>query len=233
MSVNFTISQLAGGRSTAHTVTNIIPGQTGLTISGPSSLTVYSQAASNFNNWLLNSSVTITATVTLGMSIGTFNGTIEYPTQNLVQGIVYFTISSTGSTGSVTHSFSHSCTSSTCPFLYLTVWDNFTTGPTPLSFTGTVTTNSTHGWTHAHVRHRANVRRFGRLYGSQRRYRGEHYGTLDLARGRYRHYLQCGDVADRKLGRDDDWLHLRHVLCDLYLSPAEPPAKPGARRFVL
>ncbi len=150
VSVNFTISQLAGGRSTAHTVTNIIPGQTGLTISGPSSLTVYSQAASNFNNWLLNSSVTITATVTLGMSIGTFNGTIEYPTQNLVQGIVYFTISSTGSTGSVTHSFSHSCTSSTCPFLYLTVWDNFTTGPTPLSFTGTVTTNSTTGG-HTHT----------------------------------------------------------------------------------
>jgi hypothetical protein len=150
VSVNFTISQIAGGRSTPLTVTNTIPGQTGLTISGPSSLTVYSQAASNFNNWLLNSSVTITATVTLGMSVGTFTGTIEYPTQNLVQGIVYFTTSITGSTGSSTHSFSHSCTSSTCPFLYLTVWDNFTTGPTPLSFTGSVTTNSTTGG-HTHT----------------------------------------------------------------------------------
>ncbi len=154
VSVNFTIVQHVSGllkpnsAPAWHNVT--IPGQTGLTISGPSTLTVYSQTADNFNAWWLNTSVTITANATLGMSIGSVTGTIAFSTQ-AVGGMVYFTTSGTGATGSsITNSFSHSCTSSTCPFLYIEVFDNATAGPTPLSFSGTVTTNSTTGG-HTHT----------------------------------------------------------------------------------
>jgi hypothetical protein len=49
---------------------------------------------------------------------------------------------------SVTHTFSHSCSTSTsCPYLYVTVWNNWTTGgrggPASVSVAGTVYSNIT------------------------------------------------------------------------------------------
>jgi flagellin-like protein len=158
VSVNFTITQVPGGRSTVLTVTNAIPGQTGLTISGPSSLTVYSQAASNFNGWLLNTSVNVLATATLGMGVGTATGSISFSTQNLVTGIIYVTTSSTGSTASTVPKapatgFSHTCAAA-CPYLYVTVWDNYTTalgGPATVTFSGVAWANTTSGGPHTYT----------------------------------------------------------------------------------
>jgi FlaG/FlaF family flagellin (archaellin) len=145
--VNFTISQLAGVRAVPFYVNTTIPGQTGLTISGPSSLTVYSQSSYNFNTWLLNSSIQITAKATLGSGVGSATGSIAFQTPNYVNGSAYITSSSTGALSSSTHSLSHSCSTSTsCPYLYLTVWNNWTTargGPASLSFSGTVYSNIT------------------------------------------------------------------------------------------
>jgi hypothetical protein len=151
VSVNFTITQVVGGRpsSTPLTLTTIIPGQTGQTISGPSTLTVYSQTLFNFNSWIFNSSVVVNATATLGQSVGSATGNIVFSTPNLIQAIVYFTTSSSGSTGSETNSFSHSCGS--CPYAYAEIWDNYTAalgGPATVTVSGVAWANTTTGTTH-------------------------------------------------------------------------------------
>jgi hypothetical protein len=145
--VNFTISQVPGGRSSTLYANTTIPGQTGLTVSGPSSLTVYSQTSYNFNTWLLNSSVQITATVTLGSGVGTATGSISFPTQNLLAVMVYVTTSSSGATSGIENHFSHSC-SPTCPYIYAEIWDNFTAGPTTVTVSGLAWANTTTGTTH-------------------------------------------------------------------------------------
>lgn len=151
VSVNFTVSQTPGGRTSTTIVSNLIPGQTGLTITGPSTLTVYSQTAYDFNSWLLNTSVTITANATLGQSVGSATGTISFQTQNLAATSVYVTTSGSGALPAE-HTFSHTCTPTTnCPYLYVEVWNNYTTalgGPADLYFSGTEYTNSTaHSYT--------------------------------------------------------------------------------------
>lgn len=100
----------------------------GLTISGPSTVTVYSSMPPTFSNWIFNSSVVVRASATL-VGIATREGTTTFTTENLVQGIVFSTLSS----------FSHTCTT-TCPFLNVTVWDNWSTA---ITFAGTVWANGT------------------------------------------------------------------------------------------
>ncbi len=149
--VNFTVTQLAGGRSTSLSGPGTtIGGQSSITVSGPATVTVYSNA-SGFISWLLNSTVKITATATLGQSVGTGTGSISFVTQNLVTGIVYVTTSSAGAIGNVVPKspatgFSHTCTAATCPYLYLDVWDNYTTalgGPATVTFSGVEYANAT------------------------------------------------------------------------------------------
>jgi len=146
--VNFTILQAAGGH--AKLVKTTIPGQTGQSITGPSSVTVYSQPSSNFNGWVSNSTVTVYANATVVNGVGKASGSLSFAVANPgLTGIVYFTTGSTGGT-THTHSFSHSCGSGSCPFLYLTAWDNYSAGPGSLTISGVVTTNSTTGG-HSHT----------------------------------------------------------------------------------
>jgi FlaG/FlaF family flagellin (archaellin) len=147
VSVNFTLSQVPGGVSTTLYVNTTIPGQTGLTISGPSSLTVYSQSSYNFNTWLLNSSVQITAKATLGSGVGTATGSISFSTQNLLSTMVYVTTSSSGAVSGTEKSFSHSC-SPNCPYIYAEIWDNFTAGTSTVTVSGLAWANTTTGTTH-------------------------------------------------------------------------------------
>jgi flagellin-like protein len=102
----------------------------GLKISGPSTLTVYSSAPATFTAWLFNSSVSVQASATL-TGIGSGNGTTTFTSANLVQGVVFSTLSN----------FAHSCTNA-CPFLNLTVWNNWTVA---IKFSGTVWANGSAG----------------------------------------------------------------------------------------
>jgi hypothetical protein len=145
--VNFTVAQTPGGWATNSGPSATILGQTG-TVSGPSTITVYSQASS-FDSWLLNTSVVITATAKLGDGVGSATGSATFNTQNLAATAVYITSSSSGALPTE-NSFSHSCTPTgrtiTCPYLYTEVWDNYTTalgGPGTIYFSGTEYTNST------------------------------------------------------------------------------------------
>lgn len=141
--VNFTVSQVPVGRVTPTAFNTTVTGQTGTTVSGPGSVTVYSKTA--FGAWLLNSTITLLAQAHL-VGVGTGNGTDTFasPPAPQVNGLVYLTTSSTGAFPSE-NSFSHTCTASTCPYLFVSVWDNFTAaeaGPTTVNVTGTVTTNA-------------------------------------------------------------------------------------------
>jgi flagellin-like protein len=148
--VNFTVSQQEGGRATPHTATSNVPGQTGLTVSGPGSVTVFS--ATTYGGWLLNSFDTVTALAHLGITGSPpVQASASLATQDLVLGKIYATTSSAGAFPAIKTSFSHSCTTGVggnCPYLFVAVWDNFTTaagGPATISFSGTVTTNGTTG----------------------------------------------------------------------------------------
>jgi Archaeal Type IV pilin, N-terminal len=101
---------------------------TGLKISGPSTLTVYSTTPATYSAWLFNSSVLVQASATLA-GIGSGTGTTNFTSPNLDQGIVFSTLSS----------FAHTC-SATCPWLNLTVWNNWTVS---MKFSGTVWANGT------------------------------------------------------------------------------------------
>lgn len=152
VSVNFTVTQVPGGRSTNRLETNTtIPGQTGFDIDGPSTVTIYSQSNLTSAQWLalLNTSVSVTATATLGMSVGTATGSVLFSRQNLVQGIVYVTTSNTGLTSGDTRSFPHNCGTPghpACPFLYTDVWNNYTAvlfgSPPSITFSGVEWANS-------------------------------------------------------------------------------------------
>jgi flagellin-like protein len=108
----------------------------GLTISGPSTITVYSSSPLTYSQWLFNSSVVVQASATL-TGVGSRNGTITYGTLNDVTGVVF---SVNTATGLDTKSFSHSCTTTACPYMNLTVWDNWSTSVT---IAGEVWANST------------------------------------------------------------------------------------------
>jgi FlaG/FlaF family flagellin (archaellin) len=148
--VNFTLSQVPGGRSATVYANTTIPGLTGLTISGPSSLTVYSQSSYNFNTWLLNSSIQITAKATLGSGIGSATGSISFSTQNLLATMVYVTTSSSGATTGSIESFSHysACSPNNCPYIYAEIWDSFTAGTSTVTVSGLAWANTTTGATH-------------------------------------------------------------------------------------
>ncbi|HTW55248.1 MAG TPA: type IV pilin N-terminal domain-containing protein [Thermoplasmata archaeon] len=144
--VNFTIVQSVGGKKALVIEKTTDNGPTGNTISGPNSTTIY--ALNSMSSWYLNGSVVIYANASLP-GVGKAYGTLAIPAYNLVQGIVYFTTSGTAPAPQGALSTSHSCTTSTCPFLFLTVWDNFTAatygGPADIWVSGTVYTNSTTG----------------------------------------------------------------------------------------
>jgi hypothetical protein len=146
--VNFTVSQIAGGRKTPLTVTNTVlgTGATPVSITGPSSLTVYSQSASGFDNWIMNATVTISAPTTV-LGVGTATGATEFTTANLVHANIYVTTSSTGATSGTEHSgVSHSCSAVTsCPYLYVEAWDNYSValgGPATVTFAGLAWVNA-------------------------------------------------------------------------------------------
>ncbi len=143
LTVTFWANQTPGGPWKTNSTE--LAGPTGLTISGPTSVTVYSTTPSTFSTWLLNSTVVIQASATV-TSVGSAQGSTTFGTANLVQGIVFSTSSS----------FTHNGASSggckttgspLCPFLNVTVWDNWTaTGaPASVSISGTVTANNSAG----------------------------------------------------------------------------------------
>ncbi len=145
VSVSFTITQVVLGHIAKSPPPTTIPGATGATISGPGSLTVYAQSVFSGTNWVLGARVTITASVTL-TNVGSQKATAVF-LENLVPGIVYTTTSSSGQLANLVRSFPHTCPSSGsgCPYLYIDVWDNYTTamlGPSSLSFSGKVATNA-------------------------------------------------------------------------------------------
>jgi hypothetical protein len=120
-------------------------GTTGAKISGPGSVTIYSATPSpgTYGSQVLNASFVVTASATV-TGVGSEQGTTAFSTPNYVQGIVYTTpatsfVHSGGTGGCKTTG------SPLCPFLNVTVWDNWTgTGaPASLTFTGTVYANST------------------------------------------------------------------------------------------
>jgi len=115
-------------------------GPNGLTISGPSTVTVYSTwpVSGAFSAWLLNSSAWLNASASIA-GAGSASGSNFISSPNYVQGLVY----------STTTNPSHSCTlATTCPFVYLNVWDNWTAalgGPASLTFSGKVFVNISGG----------------------------------------------------------------------------------------
>jgi len=147
LNVSFWVNQTSRGFTThiPHFTTHL-NGPVGLTISGPSTVTVYGTWPSSgaFSAWLLNSSVWINASATItGPGGGSASGTNSISSPNYVQGIV-FTSTTTPS---------HSCTLATnCPYIRLSVWNNWTAalgGPGSLQFSGNVYANfSTGAQTH-------------------------------------------------------------------------------------
>jgi len=125
-----------------HNPSTSLAGTTGVTLSGPGSVTIYSASPLTYSTWILNSTVQITASATV-TGVGSQSGTTSFQTPNLVQSIVYTTPSTTfvhsgGAGGCKTTG------SPLCPFLNLTVWNNWTgTGaPASLSFSGMVWANA-------------------------------------------------------------------------------------------
>ncbi|MFY9717064.1 MAG: type IV pilin N-terminal domain-containing protein [Thermoplasmata archaeon] len=145
--LNFTIDQLAGGRKVASSLKTTIPGtgSTPLSITGPSSLTIYSQTTYNFNSLpaYLNSSLLVNAPTTV-TGVGQTNGSIAFSTQNLVHSAIYITTNSAGALANKEITFSHNC-GAACPYLYVTVWDNFSValgGPATVTVAGLSWENS-------------------------------------------------------------------------------------------
>ncbi len=121
--------------------------QTG-TISGPTTLTVYDSTA--FTAWLLNlptqNSPVIYANVSVA-GVGTASGSAAVGTlaKPVWAGFAYFTTSDSSTTstsiGDKTASFA-SCSATTCPYLELSFWNNYSAS---VSISGTVWTNSSTG----------------------------------------------------------------------------------------
>ena len=145
--LNFTVNEFVGGKLKATDVKTAVPGtgNTPIAISGPSSVTIYSASTYTFT-WISNSTVTVYGNATVTKSVGTATGSIYFPIKKVFAGIVFFTTSTSNPTlsSNIQHSFSHSCGGS-CPYLYVDLWNNYTTalgGPSSVSFSGTVTTNT-------------------------------------------------------------------------------------------
>lgn len=139
--VNFSIVEFQGGKAattTGHVTHTTITGPSGVTVSGPASVTIFSQTA--FTT-LLNTTTVVYANLSLP-GVGTATGSTSFGPYNLVLGYTYFTSSSSGATSGNVTMASHSCSSSSCPYLWLTVKDSFTTaayfGPASLTFNGYV-----------------------------------------------------------------------------------------------
>jgi hypothetical protein len=90
----------------------------GLTISGPTTVTVYATSpnAGAFSNWVLNSTVRLTASATIA-GVGTASGTNPISTPNYFAGIVF-------ATGNPSSSCRLHDTS--CPSIEVSVWNNWT-----------------------------------------------------------------------------------------------------------
>jgi FlaG/FlaF family flagellin (archaellin) len=144
---NFTVSQLEGGREKAvyyNSTPTPLAGQRGEKMTGPETLVVYSQ--NPYSSWLLNSTAKITATVTLA-GVATVKATTTLLTLNPLAAAVYTTTSDTNPFADQDASIAPTCSNATtCPYLYLTVWDNWTAalgGPASLTFNGTFWSNYT------------------------------------------------------------------------------------------
>ena len=150
LNVSFWVNQTPHAPFTAHSKTSTPltgPSQP-LTISGPSSVTVYAIApkAGAFANWVLNSSTWVNASATI-TGVGTSSGSDPLATPNYLATNVWYSIKSP----------SHTCSTTASPYCgwgNVTVWDNWTTalgGPSKLYINGTVwvsdTTNGTAHWT--------------------------------------------------------------------------------------
>lgn len=124
-----------------------LSGPSGVEISGPSTITLFS--TTTFSGWLLNSPTANTPTVYANVTltgVGTATGSAYIPAlPTSLQGFAYFTTSSstttTTSLAGLVKTFA-SCTGTTCPYLFLTVWNNYTS---QVSYSGTVWTNSSAG----------------------------------------------------------------------------------------
>ncbi|HTT44534.1 MAG TPA: type IV pilin N-terminal domain-containing protein [Thermoplasmata archaeon] len=100
----------------------------GLTISGPTTVTVYATSPSPgaFSNWVLNSTVKLTASASIA-GVGSASGTNPIATPNYFSAIVY-------ATGNPSSSCRTSGTS--CPAIDVSIWNNWTAA---LGDTGTLT----------------------------------------------------------------------------------------------
>ena len=135
---NFTVVAAQGGKAaTANIVKTTISSATGIPIAGPTSVTDYSQTP--FVTWL-NTTITVYANVSFP-GVGTATGTATFGPYNLVIGYVYYTTIA-GSTSRNTSTASHSCMGSGCPYLDLTIKNNYLTstynGPMSLSYVGSI-----------------------------------------------------------------------------------------------
>ncbi len=141
--VNFTVLQKVYSGTHAKSVKTTIAGQSAVSITGPSSVSVYSNPSSDYSQWWLENATDIVygnATVTNG--IGKASGTIGFTVPNQDAGITYFSTSTTTPYSSTEKTFSHSCGSShNCPYLYYSVWENWSGGPA-LTFKGVMTVNA-------------------------------------------------------------------------------------------
>ncbi len=140
VTATFWVNQTVGGPWKPQSVS--LAGATGYTITGPSSVTIYSATPLTYSGWILNSTILVTASATV-TGVGSASGSTLFKTANLVQTEVY-----TVPTTTFTHSGGVGGCSATaspyCPYLNITVWDNWTgTGaPASLSFSGMVYANS-------------------------------------------------------------------------------------------
>ena len=129
MNVSFWVNQTPQSPfAGSHKSTHLWGPPTGLTISGPSTATVYSNFPVNFANWILNSSTWMNASVSI-KGVGSANGTSLISTPNYIPGVITLLPGTPTGTTSPTStcylSGSHSA-GTYCPFLNLTVWDNWT-----------------------------------------------------------------------------------------------------------
>ncbi len=115
-----------------------LSGPSGLTISGPSTETVYSSSPATYSSWLLNSSVSIAAAGTVS-TVGSASGSTNFATLNLVTGSASWSTSPTKP--------SHTCSGSSCPYLTATVKNAWLTSMSPagtsITFAGIMYANQT------------------------------------------------------------------------------------------
>jgi flagellin-like protein len=131
LAVNFWVNQTPVSKTAGVTFgvnSQTLSAPSGLTISGPSTETVYSTSPATFTAWLFNSSVTVSASGTV-TGVGSAAGQTSYTEPTDVQGIIFTTLKT----------WAHGCTTG-CPFLNVTVWDNWSTA---ITFAGKAWANGT------------------------------------------------------------------------------------------